>query len=331
MYQLKATPEDFRVVEQSTVTPGPDGRFCICLLHKRNCTTADAAMRIASALNIPAKRIGYAGQKDKLAVTEQLISIEGITAEQLRNLSFQNFKLVPLGYRSEAITLGDLSGNRFTLVVRNIDGPPQVRFSFPNYFDSQRFSDNNAAVGKLILQRKFKEAAEQIADVDVQVALEQNPKEPLNALRKLQPKILMLYVHAYQSLLFNRILAEYLEQFPHTTVEEDFSTLVFTNAQIENFDVPLPGFGYWCDKPEVQQITERILQSEGIRMTDFVIRELPQLSCESLPRAAFAEIKDFQFSNLEPDEHNSGKKKITLFFTLGKGSYATMAVRAMFA
>lgn len=330
MYHLKAIPEDFRVVEESTVTPGPSGKYCICLLHKRNCTTADAAMRIATALNIPAKRIGYAGQKDKLAITEQLLSIEGITGEQLRNLSFQNLKLVPLGFSTHPINLGDLKGNRFTLVVRNLDHPPHIIFSFPNYFDSQRFSDNNAAVGKLLIQRKFKEAAAQIADVDVQIALEQNPQDPFQALRKLQPKILILYVHAYQSLLFNTILAAYLKQFPHTTTEEHFGTLVFTDAKIEHFEIPLPGFGYWCDKPELQQITERVLQQEGIGMQDFVLRELPQLSCESIRRIAFAEIRDFQFSNMEPDELNAGKKKMTLSFALPKGSYATMAVRAMF-
>ena len=331
MYQLKALPEDFRVVEESTVMPGPSGRYLICLLHKRNCTTADAAMRIASALNVPAKRIGYAGQKDKVAVTEQLISIEGVTGEHLRSLSFQNLKLVPLGFREHPISLGDLKGNRFTIVVRNLDSPPRVISSFPNYFDSQRFSDNNAVVGKLLIQKKFKEAAEQIADVDVQIALEQNPREPIQALRKLQPKILMLYVHAYQSLLFNQILAEYLKRFPHTVVPVNYGTLIFSDANLENFDVPLPGFGYSCDKPELQAITERILDAEGIHMADFIIRELPQLSCESVQRRAFVELRDFLFSSMEPDDLNPGKKKMTLSFALPKGSYATMVVRAMFA
>jgi tRNA(Glu) U13 pseudouridine synthase TruD len=53
------------------------------------------------------------------------------------------------------------------------------------------------------------------------------------------------------------------------------------------------------------------------------------MSSEGETRDMFTEIKNLKINNLEDDELNENKKKCIVEFTLNKGSYATIAVKAM--
>ena len=75
MYTLKKQPEDFNVREVMDLKLSPQGQYSYYLLKKRNYTTERAVQRVSEMLHIPRKIINFAGNKDKVAVTEQYISI----------------------------------------------------------------------------------------------------------------------------------------------------------------------------------------------------------------------------------------------------------------
>ena len=71
-------------------------------------------------------------------------------------------------------------------------------------------------------------------------------------------------------------------------------------------------------------------KKENISFRDFIIRQIPELSCEGDERAAFIKINDFKTIKKEKDELNENKEKIVVGFYLPKGCYATVLVDYLF-
>ncbi|MFC1705076.1 tRNA pseudouridine(13) synthase TruD [Nanoarchaeota archaeon] len=94
MYKIKQIPEDFVVREKTNVKFSDEGDFSYFLLKKRNYTTLRAVQAIATYFKIPTKFIGFAGTKDKNAITEQFISIKTVKKEaSLKDISMMLLKL----------------------------------------------------------------------------------------------------------------------------------------------------------------------------------------------------------------------------------------------
>ncbi|MEM2916643.1 MAG: tRNA pseudouridine(13) synthase TruD, partial [Candidatus Woesearchaeota archaeon] len=215
--KLKQVPEDFIVKEISTITPEKEGEYTYFLLKKKNYTTLGALQQLALALNTPLNWFGCAGNKDKVAVTEQVCSVATIAPASLKSLVFDNLWLEPLGKGSKPVSLGDLKGNHFEITVRDIDALPEPKTRFINYFGEQRFSTHNAAIGKALVKRDFQQAvallleSKSIASMAVQQSLASQPKNYLGALKTLPLRLLRFYIHAYQSLLWNELAKRHAE------------------------------------------------------------------------------------------------------------------------
>jgi tRNA pseudouridine13 synthase len=312
--KLKQVPEDFVVREISTIVPEKEGEYTYFLLKKRNYTTLGALQQLALALNTPLKWFGCAGNKDKTAVTEQVCSVATIAPASLKSLVFNDLWLEPLGKGSKPVSLGDLKGNQFEIITRDIESLPAAKTKFINYFGEQRFSTHNSEIGKALVKRDFKQAvtlvleSRSIASQAVHQALALQPKNYLGALKTLPLKLLILYIHAYQSLLWNELAKKHAE------------------THHENTKLPIIGFGTVPDR----QLDE-ILKREEITARDFVIKEFPELSSEGTERDVFAEASGLEIGKIEDDELNPGKKKAKLTFTLPPGSYATEFMRQLFA
>lgn len=113
-------------------------------------STLDAVARIAEALNINQKQIGYAGIKDAVALTAQTISIRGgVSVDEIKNLSIQGIVIKNIVEGKGMVQTGTLNGNRFTLFIRTEKPVEQIAFEknisqinqkgIPNYFGPQRF------------------------------------------------------------------------------------------------------------------------------------------------------------------------------------------------
>jgi tRNA pseudouridine13 synthase len=321
MYKIKQVPEDFVVREKSNVKLSDGGDFSYYTLKKRNYTTLRAVQAVANSIGIPSKFIGFAGTKDKNAVTEQSISIKSIKKETTTKIKLKDIDLEFIGYGDKPISLGDLEGNEFEITVRNLDSLDDFseKEKFLNLFGEQRFSSNNADVGKAIIKKDFKKAIELIL-VDerdykekIEEHLEKSPNDYVGALKRLPGKLLLIFIHAYQSLLWNK------------------TTLKLKND--ENMKVPIVGFGTDIDEiknEELKSMIIELMEEENLTERDFIIRSLQGLSPEGIERDLFAEIKDLKVIEKSDDELNKGKKKIKICFFLKKGCYATEAIKAMF-
>jgi len=291
MINIKEKPEDFQVEEALDLDYDENGKYTYVLLKKRNYNTSDAIIKIAEKLKINPKLIGYAGKKDKKAITTQYISLPKIDENKIENLRIKDIKLKFLGYGDKRITLGSLKANRFK--IKFAEKFKKISF-MENYFDEQRFGINsdNHLKGKLILKRNFKE-------------LDTNDKIKLK-----------FYFHSYQSYLFNLVLSESLSKFDHFEVSYNLGKFVFLKKKIKNFKIPLLSFDTEL-KGETGKIYKKILKKEGIRLADFLVKQMPFLVSDTQYRDAFVEVNDLK------------KKGNYIYFTLPKGSYATVLVKKL--
>jgi len=234
-----------------------------------------------------------------------LISISSNHKERLEKINLTDLEVTFLGYGDNYIAVGDLKGNEFIITVRNLEEKNIKKFEkksktkiFPNYFGEQRFSEKNADIGKAIIHRNFEKAAT-LLKLDIM-----DNNDYIGAIRKFNKKLLRLYIHAYQSLIFNKTIKEYLK----------------TEKQQQK--IPIIGFGTELEKypEELQKIIKDILQKENITERDFITVKMPELSEEGSERNLLTEIE-----NLEVIEKEDNKIKIKFF--LKKGCYATEAIK----
>ncbi|MDD5317978.1 MAG: tRNA pseudouridine(13) synthase TruD, partial [Candidatus ainarchaeum sp.] len=280
---IKGEPEDF-VVEEITAegrrlafgkrVRGRDergGEYARFVLEKREWNTPQALQEIASRLRVGQKRFGYAGTKDRRAVTVQLCSAWGVEPEAFKALGIPGVKVNGAWRARQGVRLGDLSGNAFTIRVRGarprsaqavkkIFG--ELRGAFPNYFGSQRFGSvraNTHLVGKAILRGDLEGAAKNYLcftegetnaealsararlakEMDFGEAVEYFPRhlkyeramllhlaevknDYAGALRSLPRGILLMFVHAFQSMLWNEALSERISAGETAPARGDF-------------------------------------------------------------------------------------------------------------
>ena len=124
MYKIKEIPEDFRVDEISNVELKDSGKYLYFLMNKRDYTTQEALGNVAMLLGVPQKFLGFAGTKDRRAVTSQMVSGRRVGKDKLEGVKIEDISVSFKGYGDDPISLGDLKGNKFEIVVRlfQLDG-----------------------------------------------------------------------------------------------------------------------------------------------------------------------------------------------------------------
>src|SRR4029450_7790511 len=83
---IKNRAEDFFVQEVPLYEPSGEGEHVYCEIQKVGLTTFEAIGRVAKALGVSSREIGYAGMKDARAITRQFLSIAGTTPEAVMSL-----------------------------------------------------------------------------------------------------------------------------------------------------------------------------------------------------------------------------------------------------
>ncbi|MFH1236489.1 MAG: tRNA pseudouridine(13) synthase TruD [Parcubacteria group bacterium] len=155
-------------IDEPSVPPeAVDIRTLYCELVKVGMYTLEARQRLASALGIPPEQIGYAGIKDAVALTGQRISLRKVTYEQIAQLAIPGIALKHFSYGSGVVSVGELSGNRFTILVRTngmidqqwlADMMDHVQMhGVPNYYGLQRFGSRYSmhTVGRKLLRGDY--------------------------------------------------------------------------------------------------------------------------------------------------------------------------------
>tara|TARA_Y100000310_G_scaffold345600_1_gene467086 strand:- start:245 stop:1183 length:939 start_codon:yes stop_codon:yes gene_type:complete len=312
MYKLKEKPEDFVVKERIRLDLDSEGQYGYYLLVKKEKNTLDAVKEVARFFNVSFKDVGYAGNKDKVAITKQYISVKRGTE---RNFKSKGLSWEFVGRGAKPISLGDLEGNVFEIVVRGVEQKRKVNF-IENYYDEQRFGENNREIGKCFVKKDFKGACE---------ILNLNLEDPLRSLSSLDKKMLSFYFHSYQSYLWNEIVARYIRERSKSSYSAPYEEgeFVFSEEKLKNIKVPLISFNSKFKDKLLNKFKVEVLKEEGIEVSDFLIKEFPSLA--TLPQDRDL-IVDVEWNRLE---FFGDRAKLKFF--LRKGSYATLVVKKMFA
>ncbi len=397
---LKASSEDF-IVEEVSSPPEPDGngRYTVAALRVREWETNRLVRQLARSLHVSRRRIGFAGTKDKRAVTTQLFSFEGLPPEAVRSVRLKDVEVLEAYATTRPLEIGDLVGNRFRIVVRDLRMPHEGARSavdattaqlgtfggFPNYFGIQRFGSVRPIthlVGKEIVRGEFREAVESyvanpmegedpesfevrstLAETgDVKEALRAYPRsytfekallnhlaahpdDHVGALRVLPVNLLIMFVHAYQSYMFNRILSERMRRgLPiHEPIEGDRVLPADRRGLPDRerlIEVTRDNLGRVAERcrekkawvaavlygsesgfaeGEMGEIERGVIDAERVRPEDFIIPEIPRISSKGTLREILAPIRALQAEVIDETLH--------VDLELTRGAYATCLLR----
>ncbi|KAL9969761.1 hypothetical protein ACROYT_G022017 [Oculina patagonica] len=258
--------------QRNTRWPAELGNYCWFVLYKENKDTMDAINLLSKLLKIKAGMFGYAGTKDRRAVTTQRVSVYRVRAEQLqdlnatlRNLCVGNFK-----YCKEPLKLGSLSGNHFVITLRNVigdhskveQGLESLKVNgFINYFGLQRFGTTSVPthkIGRALLLSNWSEAIALLLNPrdgepdeltaarqhwkdtnDAKETLKRMPKRKciesdllqgllrhgpsglVNALQSISRNTRLMYVHAYQSYVWNSVASRRIKEYGLQPIKGD--------------------------------------------------------------------------------------------------------------
>ncbi len=171
--RIKLRPGDFLVEEIPLYEACGQGEHLYLFLQKEGRTTTDVVRRLAKLFNVRRSDIGYAGLKDKHAITRQQFSIHlprsGEDQKSLERIGFTGLKLIWAARHTNKLRRGHLAGNRFTIQIREVDPAavlPARRIldrlvadGVPNFVGEQRFGyrQNNHILGRLLLQQRWQE------------------------------------------------------------------------------------------------------------------------------------------------------------------------------
>jgi tRNA pseudouridine13 synthase len=195
---LKLLNEDFRVTELPLQQPSGEGEHIWLDVEKNGANTAFVAQQLAEAASVQERDVGYAGLKDRYAITRQWFSIylpKGETPD-LTQVQHPEFRVLGQSRHVKKLRRGDLAGNRFRIVLRDVTGHRDAiethleavaSHGAPNYFGAQRFGHDGGNVdqGRAMLAREI---------------------------RVRNPKKKGIYLSAVRSFVFNEVLALRIQQ-----------------------------------------------------------------------------------------------------------------------
>ncbi|WP_255505356.1 tRNA pseudouridine(13) synthase TruD [Alkalisalibacterium limincola] len=147
---MRSEPEDFRVEELPAFEPSGEGEHLLLEVEKRGMNTAFVARHLAQWAGVPEHAVGYAGLKDRHALTRQRFSVHlpKRVAPELSGLELDGMQVLSSTWHARKLPRGALAGNRFVLTLREVEGDRsalQARVErilatgLPNFFGEQRF------------------------------------------------------------------------------------------------------------------------------------------------------------------------------------------------
>jgi len=147
---LRETVDDFRVWELSAAHPTGTGEHLLLSVRKTGANTDWVAGQFARLAGLKRGAVGFAGQKDRHAVTEQWFSLHlpGREDPPFREWAIEGVEILNGVRHDRKLRVGALLGNRFEIVLRGVTATTETltarletirQAGFPNYFGDQRF------------------------------------------------------------------------------------------------------------------------------------------------------------------------------------------------
>jgi tRNA pseudouridine13 synthase len=255
-----------------------------------------------------------------------------------------------------------------------------ARDGVPNYFDDQRFGsvagEGGEFIARLLVQGRFEDALrlalaapyefdraatkeekrllvehwgdwQRLKDVlprgharSLIDYLRVHPGDFRGAVARLRPELRGLYLSAYQSHLWNRMLAHWLrahlrpEQLRSVTLRlgvVPFHQELDAEQQHElaALQLPLPSARLKLEEADPRgELVRTVLGEEGLELRQMQIKGIREMFFSRGERAALC-LPGVLTHEFAADENNRGRDKLTLSFTLPRGCYATLLVKAV--
>jgi tRNA pseudouridine13 synthase len=384
--KLKQRPDDFRVEEFPTISPGTAGPFSFYRLEKRGWTTQDALAAVRRRWKVDHRRLSYGGLKDRHAHTIQFFTIRNGPEAGLEH---GTFTVTYLGRVGEPFSSDQVRANGFAITLRHLSAgalarahavlPEVAEVGVANYFDDQRFgsvTDGKSFVAREMVLGNFEQAlrlalaapyehdraeskrekvvlntrwgdwpgckaelprshARSIADY-----LVHHPTDFRGACARLRPELQGLYLSAWQSHLWNRMLDRWLRDrlsseqvIPIRLKTGEFamprSMPEDVRPEWDSLSLPLPSARLKLDpNAPLAGVVEAVMTEEGIPLDQMRIRGLQKPFFSKGDRPAKITVSNLTWS-ASRDEFNRGQQKLELHFELPRGSYATMVVKRL--
>jgi len=323
--KIKNQPEDFIVDEMLSFAPTGEGEHLFLNITKRDMTTHDLTLLLSKQFSVSIKDIGYAGMKDKRAVTSQWLSVPIMHCDDYpeRLATFSGAVVNKSVLHNKKLKRGVIQENKFTITITNLSGSYQELSErldvikaqgIPNYFTEQRFGvdDKNVLRAELLLNGKMRE----------------------KNIRKRG-----IYFSAARSFLFNLLLSERITitkdnydwlsalhgdvlmlNVNHSVfVAETLDSEISQRLQNNELDVALPMFG--TDGLQTLS-TARDVEDKIITQHNELCSGLLDAGLERHARRARVVPKDLNWESVSDSS-------IRITFSLPSGSYATALLREL--
>lgn len=387
--------QDFYVEEVPLHLPTGEGPNTWIQIEKEGRTTLDVVLDMAKYLHISRKRTGFAGMKDRSAITRQWLCISNITPEELPDFEevLHNVKVLEVKQNQKKLRMGQLKGNKFKINIKNTNNPSEDKIiaeevleslkitGVPNYYGFQRFGEVRSTthlVGKCLVEGDIKKAvdtyignpnesehnqpyeARKLYDEGklqesynimpksmryeksmLKELIQSNEKhgeivekDYIRAIEALPKPLKRMFVNAYESYLFNKIVNErskvginkycegdiiidederWIHEIDKETIQDD----------INNFSVNPTGPLFGSKVPFAEgiqgDIERKVIQEENITKEDFICPKTPKLGSHGIRRSIRFKIED---TNVEKIDDG-----IQVEFFIPRGCYATAVLR----
>jgi len=157
--RLRACAEDFQVTEVLGFTPAGEGQHRLLWVEKAGLTTDQVARALARFAGVPPLAVGFAGLKDRHALTRQWFSVDlaGRPEPDWSRLPLPGARILAAHPHRRKLARGALQGNRFCITLRALHGDREAltarleaiaRHGVPNYFGEQRFGRGGGNVAR---------------------------------------------------------------------------------------------------------------------------------------------------------------------------------------
>lgn len=317
--RMRATPDDFIVEEIPGYTADGEGEHVLLEVEKRGANTQWVARELARFAGVKPMAVGFAGLKDRHAVTRQVFTVQlaGRAEPDWSAFPHQEVRILSSARHRRKIKRGALAGNRFTLVLREVDGDREqagrvleamLARGVPNYFGEQRFGHGGANVERA---------------------------RALFAGKRVDRATRSLFISAARSQLFNEVLAERVRRDVWDRALEGeiwclagshswFGPEPFTptlQRRLDEGDIhpsgPLWGRGGLPTRGEARAVETAVMEADA-ELTD----GLERLGLDQDRRALRLQPSDLTWQWLDDGA-------LRLQFTLPPGAYATVVVREL--
>ncbi|WP_417597211.1 tRNA pseudouridine(13) synthase TruD [Oceanospirillum sp.] len=326
--QLRAEPEDFQVEEILGFEPEGEGEHHFLWVRKRGNNTDWVARQLARFANVGFNAVSYSGMKDRHAVTLQWFSVHipGLESPDWSAFCVEGVEILKAIRHRKKLKRGVHRANKFSIRLRGFKGDQAAAEELldkiaiqgvPNYFGEQRFGRNGNNLTKAV------------ARVEAGQSLKLSKRDK-------DGHAMML--SALRSWLFNRILAERIEQNNwQTWLEGDVATFSGSRSQfaIELGDADVqqrlqdgvihPTGPLWgAGEPKVTAVARKLETDVAGRYT--ALAEGIESAGLSPERRALRLIPEQLHWDWET-EREAGQTDLLLSFLLPVGTFATSMLR----